>query len=84
LTRYFFYCFHICPPPTLSASDAFFVSSAQLSVFLTVSPRLWHVILLLALISHTRVNCRLLAPFWLWVLPILFPLCGWYCNIFCA
>jgi hypothetical protein len=55
-----------------------------LSVFLTVSPRLWHVILLLALISHTRVNCRLLAPFWLWVLPILFPLCGWYCNIFCA
>ena len=74
LSHYFFYSFHICPPPTLSASDAFFISSAQLSVFLTVSSRLWHVILLLALLSHTRLNCTLFASFWLWVLPILSPL----------
>ena len=29
----FLLLFHICPPPTLSASDAFFISSDQLSVF---------------------------------------------------
>ena len=70
LFLYFFHCFISCPPPTLSACDAFFICLLNCHSFnsLVLS---CHVIVLLALISYTRVNCTLFAPFWLWVLPIL-------------